>query len=332
MSTSLARLERDGIADAKTTIPLPKLVGETLPLTRNGRILVSLCPFHGERTPSFNVYEDHYHCFGCGAHGDAIDWLMLTRRMTFSEAVNYLSGSHAAHPTAPATPPVPVAPRSSPTAHLWRRCWDEGIDPSGTIVETYLASRGDLFLPDGGSIRFHPRCQRGPRDLPGGPVFAPAMLALMTDPLSGEAVGVHRTFLLPDGSGKAPVITRGDIILQPKTILGTWGTIRLAPEVEINRAVGIAEGIENALTAMQIITWGPTWAAGTAAEIAKFPVLPWIESLAIFTDGDAVGERAADVCAARWRDAGREVLICIPPPGKDWNEAFSARNARQGAV
>jgi hypothetical protein len=55
-------------------------------------------------------------------------------------------------------------------------------------------------------------------------------------------------------------------------ILGTWGVVRLAPDGEIGRVLAIAEGIENALTASQIIGWGPVWSAGTQSEIARFPL------------------------------------------------------------
>ena len=86
------------------------------------------------------------------------------------------------------------------------------------------------------------------------------MLALMTDPLTGQPVGVHRTFLLPDGSAKAPVITRGDTVLESKTILGTWGVIRLTPDDEVSRALGIAEGIEtHRLTGDRLGTCAGCW-------------------------------------------------------------------------
>ena len=50
------------------------------------------CPFHGEKTPSFYVYEDgHYHCFGCGAHGDAIGFVMQSEGAGFMEAVERLA-------------------------------------------------------------------------------------------------------------------------------------------------------------------------------------------------------------------------------------------------
>jgi hypothetical protein len=149
------------------------------------------------------------------------------------------------------------------------------------------------------------------------------MLALMTDPITGEPVGLHRTYLLPDGSAKAPVTTRGNVVLKPKMIMGTWGVVRLAPDAEVGRALAIAEGIENALTAMQVIGWGPAWAVGTQDSIRKMPVLPWIEALTIFADADdsGVGLTAARACAERWREADREARIYIPPEGQDWNDA-----------
>jgi DNA primase len=71
----------------KAEIFLPAVIGRTLPLKRSGRFLAAPCPFHAERTPSFYVYPDHYHCFGCGAHGDVFDWLDLTAGLTFPDAL-----------------------------------------------------------------------------------------------------------------------------------------------------------------------------------------------------------------------------------------------------
>jgi DNA primase len=60
-------------------------------LTRRGRQFLGLCPFHGEKTPSFHVYDDHYHCFGCGAHGSVIDFVMQAEKVGFTEAVERLA-------------------------------------------------------------------------------------------------------------------------------------------------------------------------------------------------------------------------------------------------
>lgn len=60
-------------------------------LRRLGSRLVGLCPFHEERTPSFFIFSDnHYHCYGCGAHGDIIGFVMKARGLSFVEAVRYL--------------------------------------------------------------------------------------------------------------------------------------------------------------------------------------------------------------------------------------------------
>jgi len=324
MSNDL-RAEADRL---KAAASISTIIGETLAIKRTGRDWTGLCPFHAERTPSFTVFADHFYCFGCGAHGDVFTWLTKTRRMTFPEALRHLAGGVISdRPHEPLPAPKPAQPRRSATADVFLRLWHEGVDPTGTAVETYLRSRGGLSVPPRAPIRFHPKCQRGPRDLLDGPEYWPAMLALMTNPLTGQPVGLHRTYLLHDGTGKAPGITRinssGDAIdLKSKRIMGTWGVVRLAHDEEIGRAISVAEGIENALTAMQGIGWGPCWACGTRDGIEKFPVLPWIEALTIFADSDAPGLSAAFDCSDRWEAAGREVTVRSPPDGCDWNDCF----------
>ncbi len=67
------------------------VIGRCTRLTRKGREFLGLCPFHNEKTPSFYVYDDHYHCFGCGAHGSVIDFVMQTEGLEFREAVEKLA-------------------------------------------------------------------------------------------------------------------------------------------------------------------------------------------------------------------------------------------------
>ncbi|MDE3037095.1 MAG: toprim domain-containing protein [Pseudomonadota bacterium] len=82
--------------------------------------------------------------------------------------------------------------------------------------------------------------------------------------------------------------------------------------------LGIAEGIEDALTVMAS-GWRPVWAAVDAGNIASFPVLPGIECLTIFADHDKAGLEAARRCAERWQAAGRDVRIVSPnAAGEDW--------------
>ena len=73
---------------------LAELIGRRVRLVKRGREHTGLCPFHNEKTPSFTVNEDKgfYHCFGCGAHGSAFDFVMQTEGLGFVEAVERLAG------------------------------------------------------------------------------------------------------------------------------------------------------------------------------------------------------------------------------------------------
>ena len=72
---------------------LPALLSRSTKLSRAGRDWRGCCPFHDEKTPSFYVYADHYHCFGCGAHGDAVRWLTDKQGLAFPDAVRELAGA-----------------------------------------------------------------------------------------------------------------------------------------------------------------------------------------------------------------------------------------------
>lgn len=79
------------LEELRLRTPVAGLVGRRVKLARSGREWKGCCPFHTEKTPSFYVYDDHYHCFGCGAHGDAISFVMQTQNAGFMEAVEQLA-------------------------------------------------------------------------------------------------------------------------------------------------------------------------------------------------------------------------------------------------
>ena len=105
------------LADLKRAMPLSVLIGRSVKLSRAGKIMEGLCPFHAEKTPSFKVHDDdnHFHCHGCGAHGDAISFIQKTRQSTFQEAVTHLAGM-VGHPMAQtASSPSKIAPKPHKT-------------------------------------------------------------------------------------------------------------------------------------------------------------------------------------------------------------------------
>jgi DNA primase len=79
--------------ELRSRITLSDVVGKKTRLTRAGREFKACCPFHNEKSPSFYVNDDKqfYHCFGCGVHGSAIDFVMGTENLSFIEAVEALA-------------------------------------------------------------------------------------------------------------------------------------------------------------------------------------------------------------------------------------------------
>lgn len=84
---------RTVIDEVKERLDITDVIGSQVELRRAGRHLKGLCPFHGEKTPSFVVYPDRgsYHCFGCGKSGDVISFLMDTENLAFTDALRQLA-------------------------------------------------------------------------------------------------------------------------------------------------------------------------------------------------------------------------------------------------
>lgn len=242
-----------------------------------------------------------------GVGGDALGLVAHLRRCSMREAYAWAGAWLGLERRAAAIRPVAEEkpePQPSETAQMARRLWREAEKAVGSPVAVYLASRG-LALPPDAPLRFHPSCPRGAERWP-------AMLALMTDPLTGQPCGVHRTFLARDCGGKAPG--------QAKMMSGKAGIIRLVPDAEVTFGLGIAEGIETSLALMQAFGWWPIWATASAGAMARLPILPGIEALTIYADADdsGAGWNAAMVCADRWSAAGREAVVHAAPAGEDF--------------
>jgi putative DNA primase/helicase len=137
--------------------------------------------------------------------------------------------------------------------------------------------------------------------------------------VAGELIGVHRTYLRPDGTGKADV--------EPaKALLGrsSGGAVRLAPAAA---TLMVAEGIETAAAAMQA-TGQPAWAALSTSGMVALVLPSIVRNVIILADNDVngAGERAARTAAARWLSEGRRIKIAMPPePGTDFNDVLMGR-------
>lgn len=87
------RIPRDFISDLTTQVDIVDLIHTRVPLKKTGREYVARCPFHNEKTPSFSVNREKqvYHCFGCGASGDVIHFLIAFEHLSFVESVETLA-------------------------------------------------------------------------------------------------------------------------------------------------------------------------------------------------------------------------------------------------
>src|SRR5262245_46156732 len=81
------------IQDLLARVDIVDVVGRTVELKRGGQNFLGLCPFHSEKTPSFTVSpsKQFYHCFGCGAHGSAIGFVMEQRGVGYVDAIRELA-------------------------------------------------------------------------------------------------------------------------------------------------------------------------------------------------------------------------------------------------
>jgi hypothetical protein len=183
--------------------------------------------------------------------------------------------------------------------------WAEARDPRETLAATYVARRG-LWLPDaaaGEAIRFHPSCP-----FAGGRV--PAMVCLVRDIVTDAPVAIHRTALSADGR-KIKVEGKDRLALGPIAA----SAIKLTGDPGVGLALGIGEGVETTLSLRLAREFGattPAWSLISAGGIAGFPVLAGVEALWIAVDHDPAGVKAAETCATRWRNAGREVFLVTP--------------------
>lgn len=140
------------------------------------------------------------------------------------------------------------------------------------------------------------------------------MVALMRNILSGEPQSVKLTLLDADA---CKILRRN---LGP-----VWGAaVKLDPDKSVLSGLHVSEGVETGMAARQL-GLRPTWALGNDGAIATLPVLAGVQSLTLLAEHDLASARAVEVCAARWHDAGREVLINRPIGGKDLNDALRAK-------
>lgn len=283
------------------------VIAADVALRRKGRELQGLCPFHSEKSPSFYVYEDgHYHCFGCGAHGDAISFVMRRRGLEFEAAVRELLGlpEQRARQHSPAQIPPAFEPTDQDTGAMIREIMAGCVEiAGGTAGYLYLWSRG--LAPRQPDLRFHPAlyCHEVRKPLP-------AIVAPIRD-AAGEITAVQRIWVSDRWEATETKDARAKLQVRKKTLgkMGA-GSVQLRPA---KRRLGLAEGVETAIAASMLYRV-PVWAVCGAARLGHVWVPEGIEQLAIFGDRGEAGEALAQRGAELHQRAGRNVDLIFPPP------------------
>lgn len=271
-----------------------------------GRYGLACCPAHGDRKPSLSL-------------SDGPSGRLLARCMTGCDFLSILDalrglGIIEGRGAVPQTDPAEMARyeaeqrrEAEKRERQAQAVWAEALPIHGTIAELYLReARGiTCALPD--SLRFHPSCWHP------GAQRLPAMIARVD---GAARFAVHRTYLRPDGSGKAEV--------EPaKAMLGNTagGAVRLSGGPD---SLAVGEGVESALS----LLCGPLrgsvaiWAALSTSGMAglRLPAVPG--KLIVATDGDAPGKAAGAKLADRAAALGWAVTLFPAPDGRDWNDVI----------
>lgn len=261
------------------------------------------CPAHDDKTPSLGVNIGRnailFHCFaGCSQ----AEILVSFARQGVPARSLFRGGSVSITPA----PPKEIKP-SANALRLWR----QARPLQGTIAQTYLEKR--LIKAGSPELRYLARTPLGPK---GHVRFLPAMLAAVrTD---AHIMAIHRTFLQSDGLRQAGFI-------KPKRALGSLGTaaVRLFPPR--NGILGLAEGIESAMSAAQI-TSIPVWATLGNERFGIVTIPESVKELYLFVDNDPGGDLAETKARDQFRMPGRFIEVCRP--GRrydDWNNELIKR-------
>lgn len=247
-----------------------------------------------------------------GEHGDLLDLIAANQRLTslkytLEEARAFL---RLPRPEPAAwTKPEP-APQGSPEAS--RRLWAISHSIAGTVAETYLRTRGITDLRNCADLRFHPRCWYRPNDddAPDTRDAWPALIAAIRDD-EGVLTGVHRTWLSPKGTGKAPIAT-------PRRAMGhlLGNGVRFGAAGDV---MAVGEGIETMLSLRQVTPSLPMIAGLSANHLAALLLPGTLRRLYLARDDDPAGRAAVETLAARAQHAGIEALTLDASLG-DFNE------------
>jgi DNA primase len=349
------RISDTAIEEVRSRINIVELVSERTALKRRGRNHVGLCPFHAENTPSFTVSEERsfFHCFGCGASGDAFAWIMRLENVSFPEAARLLA--------ARAGVALPAAGRgggdrrdedrlfeiNEQVATYYRRVlWEH---PGGAAARAYLESRGlDEALAKHWELGHAPGSGDGlvrwlrSRGVPVEGALAVGLVGRRADgslfdrfrdrivfPIRddrGRIAGFGGR-VLPERQDDAPkYLNSSDSAIFKKGHL-VYGLRQARDAIRGGRAV-VVEGYFDVLALHQGGVVGAVAPLGTALTVDQLRTIRrYTDDIVACFDGDEAGRRAAARSFAAFVEAGLWGRAAFLPGGEDPDSFVRSRGA-----
>ena len=336
----------DFLDEIRTRVGLGDVIARHVPLKRAGRELSGLCPFHNEKTPSFTVSEEKgfFHCFGCGAHGDVIGFVMRQEGLSFPEAIERLA-AEAGLEVPKATPAEREVAKRAASLHdvMERACRffeAELQSPRGAAARSYLTQRG---IDEATTARFRlgyaPDSRTALRNAAMDAEHPEALLVeagLLIRPDSGTPYDRFRgRVIFPISDRRGRVIAFGGRVLgdgtpkylnSPETPLFNksrvlYGMATAREAAHRNRRVIVTEGYTDVIALNRAGYAEAVAPLGTALTESHLHAL-WRmapEPILCF-DGDSAGKRAAYRAAERalpLLEPGRSLQFVSLPAGQD---------------
>ncbi|MCW2394287.1 MULTISPECIES: DNA primase [unclassified Sphingobium] len=336
---------------ARTT--LSTLIGKTIKVQKAGREYKACCPFHNEKTPSFTINDEKgfYHCFGCGAHGDAIRWMTDQRGLPFLDAVKELAAAAGMEVPAPDPRAAKRAEQAkslhdvTAAAQNWFEDQLGGLD--GAEARAYLHKRaltdatrrafGLGFAPDSRG-----KLKTALRDFPEDMLVEAGMLIRPEDSERDSYDRFRGRLMIPIRDQRGRVIAFGGRILgqgepkylnSPETPLFDKGRTlfnldKAAPAARKAGRIIVVEGYMDVIAIAQAGIAEAVAPLGTALTEAQIEKL-WsmVETPILCFDGDGAGQRAAIRAAHRALPLlrpGHSLAFATLPAGQDPDDLLRA--------
>jgi DNA primase len=330
----------------RAAIDIVSVIGERVALKKAGRNFLGLCPFHNEKTPSFNVNPERqiYHCFGCGAGGDVFGFLIAHDKVSFPEALRSLADKAGI----PLTDRQSIRSRTNDQARdiyyranaLAKEYFSASFrdEAQGKAARTYLAQRGitDETIAEFG-LGYAPDAWDGFLAYVRSKGISPEVLAnaglvvqneqgrfydrfrgrvtfsIAND--GGRVVAFGARTLDPDGepkylnSSESPVYQKGRLL---------YGLYNARDAIRQQDQVLIVEGYMDVLQLVQAGIKNVVATCGTALTRDHGVLLRrYAQKIVLLFDGDEAGIRAAERAGDVLLEAGIEAVVALLPGGED---------------